>query len=63
MYKRQVQLREPIAAAVVASARGAGFIVNAAAPATVRLAPPLVIEANELDTFVDALPAILDEAR
>ncbi len=60
---RAVQLREPVAAAVVAAARAAGFLVNAAAPATVRLAPPLVIEAHELDTFVDALPTILDEAR
>jgi acetylornithine/N-succinyldiaminopimelate aminotransferase len=38
----------------------AGFIVNAVAPQAIRLAPPLVIEAHELDTFVAALPGLLD---
>ncbi len=59
---RAVQLAEPVAASVVARALDAGFIVNAVAPDAVRLAPPLVIDALELDTFVDALPALLDGA-
>lgn len=49
-------------AEVVAAAREAGFIVNAVAPDAIRLAPPLTITAAELDTFVEALPAILAAA-
>ena len=37
----------------------AGFLVNAVAPQAIRLAPPLIIEAHELDTFVAALPELL----
>ncbi len=59
---RAVTLTEPIAAQAMAAAREAGFIVNAVQPDALRLAPPLVITAEELDTFVDALPGILDNA-
>ena len=45
------------------AARFAGFLVNAAAPDVVRLAPALTITAAQLDTFVAALPAILDSAK
>ena len=41
-------------------ARSAGFIVNPVAPDAIRLAPPLVVTADQLDTFVAALPALLD---
>lgn len=47
---------------VVAAARQAGFIVNPVAPDTIRLAPPLTITTTELDSFVAALPAILEAA-
>jgi acetylornithine/N-succinyldiaminopimelate aminotransferase len=47
---------------VEASARAAGFLVNAAAPNVVRLAPPLIITEHQIDTFVTALPGILDTA-
>ncbi len=57
-----VQLREPVAASATDLARAAGFLVNAVAPDTIRLAPPLVITAAELDTFLAALPALLDAA-
>ena len=60
---RAVVLTEPVAAQVMSLARQAGFIVNAVAPDALRLAPPLVIEAHELDTFVAALPGLLDAAR
>ena len=45
-----------------AAARDAGFLVNAAAPDVIRLAPPLIITEAQLDAFVDALPGILDAA-
>lgn len=44
------------------AARDAGFLVNAAAPDVVRLAPPLVITEAQVDAFLSALPAILDKA-
>jgi acetylornithine/N-succinyldiaminopimelate aminotransferase len=47
---------------VEATAREAGFLVNAVAPDAVRLMPPLVITAEETASFADALPAILEAA-
>jgi len=60
---RGIVLTEPIAVPLTIAARNAGFIVNAVAPDVVRLAPPLVISAAELDTFVAALPGLLDAVR
>ncbi|MCO5974285.1 acetylornithine transaminase [Actinoallomurus soli] len=56
---RAIVLTEPKSAAVQAAARDAGFLVNAVAPQAVRLAPPLVITSDEIDSFVTALPGIL----
>ncbi|HET7431591.1 MAG TPA: acetylornithine transaminase [Nocardioides sp.] len=47
---------------VVAAARRAGFIVNATGPATMRLAPPLVLGDDDVDAFLAAWPGILDDA-
>lgn len=47
---------------IEAAARAAGFLVNAAAPDVIRLAPPLIITEHQLDAFVTALPGILDAA-
>jgi acetylornithine/N-succinyldiaminopimelate aminotransferase len=58
-----IVLSTPTAKDVEAAARSAGFLVNAAAPDVVRLAPALTITAAQLDTFVAALPAILDSAK
>jgi acetylornithine/N-succinyldiaminopimelate aminotransferase len=55
-----VVLTAPVAKEVEASARAAGFLVNAAAPNVIRLAPPLIITEYQIDTFVTALPGILD---
>ena len=59
---RAIVLSRPMAAQVAALARQAGFIVNPVAPQAIRLAPPLVITTEELDSFVHALPALLDAA-
>ena len=59
---RAIRLTQPVAAAVALAARAHGFIVNPVAPDALRLAPPLTITSDELATFVEALPAILDEA-
>ncbi|WP_432512007.1 acetylornithine transaminase [Kineococcus sp. SYSU DK001] len=57
-----IGLTRPVAGQVVQAALARGFIVNAARPDTVRLAPPLVLTAAQADTFTAALPAILDAA-
>ncbi|WP_149264781.1 acetylornithine transaminase [Actinomadura sp. K4S16] len=55
-------LTGPHAAAVEAAARDAGFLVNALRPDAVRLAPPLVLTAEQADSFTEAFPGILDAA-
>jgi acetylornithine/N-succinyldiaminopimelate aminotransferase len=55
-----VVLSAEVAKPVEAAARDAGFLVNAAAPDVVRLAPPLVITEGQIDDFLTALPGILD---
>jgi acetylornithine/N-succinyldiaminopimelate aminotransferase len=57
-----VVLAAPVAAAVEAAARDAGYLVNAAAPDVLRLAPPLVVTEAQLRGFVAALPGLLDAA-
>ena len=59
---RGVVLTAPHAKAVETVAREAGFLVNAAAPDVIRLAPPLIITEAQIQDFLAALPAILDTA-
>lgn len=51
------------AGAVAAAALDAGVIVNDVAPDTIRLAPPLVVSAQQVQTVLDAWPSILATAR
>jgi acetylornithine aminotransferase len=55
-----IVLTRPNAKAFETNARDAGFLVNAAAPDVVRLAPPLIITEAQIDQFLTALPEILD---
>jgi acetylornithine/N-succinyldiaminopimelate aminotransferase len=57
-----VVLTAPRAKDAEAAARNAGFLVNAAAPDVIRLAPPLIITESQIDSFIAALPGILDAA-
>ena len=57
-----VVLTSEAAKPVEAAARDAGFLVNAAAPDVIRLAPPLVITEGQIDDFLTALPGVLDKA-
>ena len=59
---RAIGLARPIGPAAALVARRHGVIVNPVAPDALRLAPPLTITTDQLSSFVDALPAILDEA-
>lgn len=49
---------QALAPAMVAAALEAGFIINATGPATLRLAPPLIITTAQIQQFIDALPEI-----
>lgn len=57
-----VVLTEPLAAAATLAARQAGFIVNAPAADVIRLAPPLILTTEQAESFITALPQILDTA-
>ncbi|OBH98024.1 acetylornithine transaminase [Mycobacterium sp. E2733] len=57
-----VVLTAPRAKEAESAARAAGFLVNAAAADVIRLAPPLIVTEAQLDSFVAALPGILDRA-
>jgi acetylornithine/N-succinyldiaminopimelate aminotransferase len=57
-----VVLTAPRAKDAEAGARNAGFLVNAAAPDVIRLAPPLIITESQIDSFIAALPGVLDTA-
>jgi acetylornithine/N-succinyldiaminopimelate aminotransferase len=57
-----IALHAPVAAAVAAALRDAGFLTNPVQPAVIRIAPPLIISVEQADAFVAALPAALDTA-
>src|SRR5215469_354593 len=46
-----IALSEPAASAIEAAARQSGFLVNAVQPDAIRLAPPLIISADQAETF------------
>ncbi|GAB2585796.1 acetylornithine transaminase [Streptomyces capparidis] len=58
-----IVLTEPVAPLVQQAAQDSGFLVNAAVPDTVRLAPPLIVTDDEVDAFLQALPGVLDGVR
>ncbi|MEV6826136.1 acetylornithine transaminase [Amycolatopsis sp. NPDC051102] len=55
-----IALKQPVSAAVAQAAQAAGYLVNPIAPDTVRLAPPLVLDAEQAGGFLAALPNALD---
>lgn len=57
---RAITVAELVSAELAAAARDAGFLINPVAPEAIRLAPPLIITADQLDLFFDALPGLLD---
>ncbi|MGZ4644574.1 MAG: acetylornithine transaminase [Blastococcus sp.] len=57
-----VVLAAPVAGALEANLRDAGFLTNAVAPGVLRLAPSLVLTDAQADAFVAALPAALDSS-
>ena len=57
---RAIELSADVSAVVADRGLAAGFIINAPTPDVIRLAPPLVITTGQIDSFVDALPALLE---
>jgi acetylornithine aminotransferase len=57
-----VQLTAPAALTVQETMRDNGFLVNACQIDVLRLAPPLIVTADQIDALLDALPKALDAA-
>ena len=55
-----VVLTDSVAADVTGRLRDAGFLVNAPQAGILRLAPPLIVDAEQVDAFVAALGVALD---
>lgn len=58
-----VQLAENVAPAAVDAALDAGFVINAARPDVLRIAPPLITTDQQVGLFTSALSGLLDQAR
>jgi acetylornithine/N-succinyldiaminopimelate aminotransferase len=56
-----IQLTQPVSDQVTALALEAGFIINNPIPDALRLAPPYILTKADADSFVAALPALLDK--
>ena len=57
-----LDLDGPSAGGVARAALARGFIINDCTPARIRLAPPLVLTEEQVEEFLAAWPAILDDA-
>ncbi|SCL73725.1 acetylornithine transaminase [Micromonospora peucetia] len=57
-----VVLAAPVAKVLAEALRETGFLVNPVQPGVVRLAPPLILTAAQVDAFLAALPAALAAA-
>ncbi len=57
-----IVLTENLSGETASAAMDAGFILNAPGPDVLRLAPPLILTTEQADSFVHALPGILDTA-
>ncbi|MET0423928.1 MAG: acetylornithine transaminase [Actinoplanes sp.] len=53
-----IVLTQPVAADLQQKLRDAGFLVNAAQPDVIRLAPPLIISADQADALISALDGL-----
>jgi acetylornithine aminotransferase len=58
-----IGLAKPVSGAVANAALTAGYLVNNVQPDTVRLAPPMILDAEQVHGFLDALPGVLDAAQ
>ncbi|MER6051422.1 MULTISPECIES: acetylornithine transaminase [unclassified Streptomyces] len=57
-----IVLTGPLAPQVQQAAQDAGLLVNAVAPDVIRLAPPLIVSDEQVETFLQKLPGVLTRA-
>ncbi|MFJ9619418.1 acetylornithine transaminase [Streptomyces noursei] len=57
-----IVLTGPLASHVQQAAQDAGLLVNAVAPDVIRLAPPLIVSDEQVETFLQKLPGVLKKA-
>jgi acetylornithine aminotransferase len=58
-----IGLTKPASAQVAQAAQQAGYLVNNVQPDSIRLAPPLILDHDQVHGFLDALPGVLDQAQ
>jgi acetylornithine/N-succinyldiaminopimelate aminotransferase len=58
-----IGLAKPVSGVVAKAAQQAGYLVNPVQPDTIRLAPPLILDTDQVHDFLDALPGALDAAK
>jgi acetylornithine/N-succinyldiaminopimelate aminotransferase len=56
-----ITLREAVSAKAAAAAQKAGYLINPIQPDVIRLAPPLVLDESDAQSFVAALPTFFEE--
>lgn len=57
---RGIRLTADLAPAVADAALDAGFVINAAKPNVLRVAPPLIVTGDQIDALTAALPEIMN---
>ncbi|MEW1676268.1 acetylornithine transaminase [Streptomyces noursei] len=57
-----IVLTGPLAPQVQQAAQDAGLLINAVAPDVIRLAPPLIVSDEQVETFLQKLPGVLETA-
>jgi len=56
-----IGLTKPVSGAAAQAAQQAGYLVNNVQQDSIRLMPPLILDADQVHGFLDALPGFLDE--
>lgn len=54
-------IEKPVANECALNALRHGFVINAPAADIIRLLPPLIIEKEDIDALIEALPTIYEE--
>jgi acetylornithine/N-succinyldiaminopimelate aminotransferase len=57
-----IELTKPIAKKIASSMLGAGVVVNAANDQTIRIAPPLIVTASQIDKFILIFKKVMKES-
>ena len=59
--RARITLREAVSAKAAAAAQQAGYLINPIQPDVIRLAPPLILDESDAQSFVAALPTFFEE--